>query len=179
MKLARLNGLKGFGYGLLLFVILGFGSAQAASKSKHYIVTIKSPQAFKTISQQVKQQNLLGKFQQGASNSQANFHPFLQSLSNQNTKVEKVFNNLEMMVVSSDEVSKLKALAATDEIAIEEDIFLPLPAPAQVLATRKAYDNSPYNSTGVLELPWGLRAVKAPGAWALWKQGARGKSSCY
>ncbi len=150
-------------------VLLGLGLALNASAAvtRRYLVQFKSANAFYGVAQTFAMNN-----SRLSMNLQDGVQPT--RLFNTSVEVTAALSNLQMMVVQSNDRLLIESLKTHPDVAsIEQEVFHPAPQP---LAT-----GSPGPTTAVrpsdrapVAMPWGIAAVKAPGAWAVTKgAGAR------
>lgn len=136
------------------------GGLTAAAAPKRYLVKLKSAEAFHSMSQ--------------------NFAPL-------NASVTTTFNNVEMMVVESDDALAIQALKNHPGVAlVEAEFFHPAPEPIatrsagdmQLMKRKKKPKDPPVSpeppKVSSSNMPWGITAVKAPEAWKVTRgNGAR------
>ncbi|MAV92139.1 MAG: serine protease [Bdellovibrionaceae bacterium] len=128
-------------------------SATASAATKRYIVTFKNPGTFHEVASSFK----------GGLNLFSQNEAMAVSRAVQNVEV---LDRVEMLVVEADSQG-LAQLENLSEIAnIEEEQFFPAPSPigtfSHVPTSLKAFPTN-------VERPWGIDAVKAPGAWQITK----------
>lgn len=144
-------------------------SAHAAPK--RYIVQFKSAAAFYAMSQN------FATFNNPSNGVQANqVHLFSNS-----TAVTQTLPNLQLLVVESEDALAIQSLKSNPAIAlVEEEFFHPGPepiatrSPADASGDMNAYRRGSNPTTGGMDMPWGISAVKAPQAWTVTRgRGAR------
>ena len=122
---------------LLSFLSLAFAFS-AHAEAKRYLVQFKSS----------------GKFQ--AQRLVLNTH----------AKVTDNLNNINMMVVESDDALSMQMLKSNPDIAIvEEEIFHAPPRPIIARQRAKTHELPVAAVHDQMEMPWGIKAVNAPQAW--------------
>ncbi len=132
-----------------------------SAEAKRYIVTVKSPQTYMMMSAEAKGQNTFGAFSQA--NSKFHF------LNNGQNKITDAFDNLNMVVVDVNSQKDIAALKATADVDVEEEMIFAAPKPIVSLALRKL--EAPKSTKTVLDIPWGIKAVRAQEAAATSKSG--------
>ncbi|MCB0356183.1 MAG: S8 family serine peptidase [Bdellovibrionales bacterium] len=139
----------------ILLTILGLSivSFQSFAAAKKYIVTVNSPQMFKQIQAHQKGFNTFGTFD----HQNNGFH----FLSEGPQKLTKTLDNLEMLVVETENAKDIEVLKASGVVEVEEEVIFPEPKPLVTFSNTKGGINN-----GPLETPWGINAVKAPEAWS-------------
>ena len=145
----------------LFTLTLSFG---AQAESKRYMVRFKSPQTFESVSQKAKADIASGK--------KGSFG-FMGS----NAVVAQTFERTQVVVIESADANSVAALKAHPAVEmVEQEIFHPLPAPISTFDTetmkkRKkrlapvAPAQPEVKAAVKIEMPWGIKAVKAPEAW--------------
>lgn len=135
-------------------------AGQAQAESKRYLVHFKTPKTFHSVARVASAQRML------APGVMAPMRLF-----NSDAVVADSLNNVEMLVVQSDNDAAARSLGQHSAVAfVEEEIFHPAP---QIMAT---LSNEALNSIlpSKIDQPWGIGAVKAPAAWAVTRgEGAR------
>jgi len=144
-----------------LVVVLSFTFFSLASGADPYLVFFKDQNTFDQLATQVRFSR------SGALNSTL----FFRSLDN-HTAVADELKHLKAFVVDSDSFTDLEKISQNPSVAwVESEILRAPPKPIR----KNLFASS--NSNPVLGLeptqPWGIKAVKAPGAWS---QGARGQN---
>lgn len=145
--------------GILLVVLAAGGIANA--QAKRYLVSFKSPQAFQSAIQHMHAQAFS---EDGSAVSVGIFGG--------KVRVSKTLEQIQLMVVEADNAKAASALAQHPLIdLVEEEFFHPAPKPLATWGTQIAKGRE---KSAAVEVPWGIHAVKAPGAWAITKgQSAR------
>ncbi|MCB0391476.1 MAG: S8 family serine peptidase [Bdellovibrionales bacterium] len=137
----------------LILISLTFISFQALAEAKKYIVTVNSSQIFKQIQAHKKGFDTFGTF----NNSNSSFH----FLSEGPQKITKTLDNLEMLVMETENPQDIAALKASGLVEVEEEIIFPEPKPVAHFNGANSYGS--YG--GPIDTPWGINAVRAPQAW--------------
>lgn len=137
--------------GLVAGLMMVLGVQAHATESKRYLVKFKSDQTFQNVVKNVAQarrSNVAGGVK----------------LFSANAAVTESFNNLGMIVVETSDAQAIASLRKHPAIAVvEEEIFHPAPKPVATFG-RSVMNVRPMSRKS-LETPWGITAVKAPGAW--------------
>ena len=137
----------------LIIISLCLLSFQAFAGAKKYIVTVNSPQVFKQLQAHKKGFNTFGAF----NNQGHSFH----FLSDGPQKITQTLDNLEMLVMETDNPQDVETLKASGLVDVEEEIIIPEPKPVGDFSA-----NTTYGALGgPMDTPWGIKAVKAPEAW--------------
>lgn len=146
-------------------LIVGVSLAVSAqAEAKRYLVKFKSDQTYSTLSKQY------AAIKKGQLSPMA-ASPLVRALSN-DLNDAKALNNVKMMVVEGGNESAIANLRDNPAVAfVEEERFIPAPKPlGQVLDFHVVAGDR----VELVERPWGIDAVKAPGAWNTTKgNGAR------
>lgn len=145
--------------GALLGALAVTIGAAHAEGSKRYLIEFQSPATFRTMSERFS-------LSSRAPGVVAPMHLF----NHADTVVSETLNKIEMVVVESANVAAMEILKRHPAVAlVEEEVFHPAPEPLATFGSR------PVTVTALpLETPWGIGAVKAPGAWNVTRgQGAR------
>lgn len=125
-------------------------SLSAHADGKRYLVQFKSSQAFKAAVQSMKAQAFSA---DGAA----------VELMNTKARVNQALESIEMLVVESSDARAIESLKRHPAIAlVEEEIFHPAPKP---MATWGHPARGALLKKSKMARPWGIDAVKAPGAW--------------
>ena len=138
---------------ILLVISVYLNSVQVFAETKRYIVTINSPQIFKQLQAHQKGFNTFGTFTE-----QNNAFHFL---SQGTQKISKTFDQLNMLVLETENTVDIEALKTNEWVEVEEEVIFPEPKPLANLNNDSAYGSA----SGPIETPWGIKAVKAPEAW--------------
>ncbi|MCB9025044.1 MAG: S8 family serine peptidase [Bdellovibrionaceae bacterium] len=128
-------------------------SLQTLAEAKKYIVTINSPQVFKQLQAHKKGFDTFGTFTEQSST----FH----FLSQNPQKINVTFDNLEMLVLETNNPQDIETLKASGLVDVEEEVIFPEPKPF----VNTSANNTFGRLSGPLDTPWGIDAVKAPQAW--------------
>lgn len=163
-----------------------WGGVSAAAAPKRYLVKFKSANTFFALSQNVSAMSVLNR-------NSVQTNQF--KLFNMNASVTASLDHVKMLVVESDDALAVQSLKHHPAVAlVEEEFFHPAPTP---IATRSAGEmeilrgrkmpvpsepptvarppvkHEPIKHV-VMDMPWGISAVRAPQAWAITKgKGAR------
>ena len=148
-----------------------FGGLTAVAAPKRYLVKLKSADAFHALSQNL---SALHAFNRNSVQAQD------LRLFNTNATVTNSFNNVQMLVVESDDAMTVQALKNHPAVAlVEAEFFHPAPDP---IATRSESEMqilkkkrkkpvtpapAPEGPAASSNMPWGITAVKAPEAWKI------------
>ncbi len=134
-------------------------SLSAQAETKRYMVTFKSPQTFTAVSEKAKVD--VSKGQKGS-------FGFMGS----NAVVAQTFGRTQIVVIESSDANSIASLQSHPSIAsIEEEVFHPLPPPISTfdaeMLKKKKKPTPPKEEVvaSKVEMPWGIKAVKAPEAW--------------
>lgn len=140
-----------------LFTFMVSLSAQA--ETKRYMVTFKSPQTFAAVSQKAKAD---------VSKGQKSSFGFMGS----DAVIAQTFDHTQIVVIESSDANSIASLQSHPSIAfVEQEVFHPLPPPvatfgAELLKKKKPTPPSEKEVISAkVEMPWGIKAVKAPEAW--------------
>ncbi|MCB0363573.1 MAG: S8 family serine peptidase, partial [Bdellovibrionales bacterium] len=126
----------------LSLIFIGTGVSWAA---KRYLVTIESPLTYQVFKQASQKKN--GK------------SPALQMLAHSGARVEKMLDQVQMVVVNADSNKAVEDLKGQYGIAdVEEEFFIPVP---QSLPSIRSFALAAEK----VSIPWGIEAVRAPEAW--------------
>lgn len=135
----------------LLSVLAAFSMGAQAER---YLVQFKSAQTFKNVVQNMK-------------SADASANTSSMKLLGNNATVGQAFENLDMLVIDSNDAAAIASLKKHPAIAlVEKEIFHPAPKP---MATWGNQIQSSRISNARMETPWGITAVKAAGAWTTTK----------
>ncbi len=145
---------------LLLIILGGCLLSLQSFGAKKYIVTVHSPQIYKQIQAQAKGLHTFGSF----SNSKSDFN----FLSQNPQAISETLDNLDIFILETDNEKAVEALKSSRTVSIEEDIIFPEPKP---VAKFDSLQSSYGALSGPIETPWGIKAVKAPEAWATSREG--------
>lgn len=151
----------------VLGMILAALSFTAHADSKRYLVKFKNNQTFQSVTQSMKQAQFSSPNAMFTTNTGGPVR-----LLNTNASVAASLDQIHMLVIESNDEAAVKSLKQHPAIAlVEEEIIHPAPKP---LATRGAVAVLGKKKTGKMAMPWGIKAVNAPDAWATTKgAGAR------
>ncbi len=144
-----------------LGMILAALSLTAHADGKRYLVKFKTPQAFQSVMQSMKSSSFSAPNMMMVDSAGGAF-----KLMNTNASVTTALDNLDMLVVESTDAAAIASLRNHPAIAlVEEEIIHPAPQP---MATWGAHIMNAKKSPK-FEMPWGIKAVKAPQAWDVTK----------
>lgn len=166
MKTFKFKGL------LILLAVL----AARAGNAERYIATVTSRPVF----EQIHTQFLLSEHQQLSNYViQAGRDEIVRPFLGLNIRVEDSLDHLQSLVLETQDPEEMTKLEATGWVTeVEKEIFHPSPMPLLSYRPWKIGDvaiTAPQGSRILTEtpsMPWGIRAVKAPEAWALNGKGA-------
>lgn len=135
-------------------------SLSAHADTKRYMVTFKSPQTYTAVSAKAKADVAQG---------QKSSFGFMGS----NAVVAQTFDNTQIVVVETADANSIASLQSHPSVAsVEAEIFHPLPPPVgtyslEMLKKKKPTPPSDKEEvvTAKIDMPWGIKAVKAPEAW--------------
>lgn len=135
-------------------------SLSAHADTKRYMVTFKSPQTYTAVSAKAKADVAQG---------QKSSFGFMGS----NAVVAQTFDNTQIVVVETADANSIASLQSHPSVAsVEAEIFHPLPPPvgtysAEMLKKKKPTPPSDKEEVVAtkIDMPWGIKAVKAPEAW--------------
>lgn len=143
------------------------------AEAKRYLVVLKSEQTYRQVQSQFqKSQRQRNEFSLSGVNltlGETSVKPF----EGVNAKVEQSLTHLKTLVVDAKSAKDIKKMAKDPSVLlIEEETFIPAPKPIGGMHLYPAWDyslnasmlSSP-SDLGV-NTPWGIKAVKAPEAWA-------------
>lgn len=147
-----------------LFIAAAVALAAAPAQAKRYFVTYKSVQGYKMMDNYMKLESAS--------------KPFV---------VSRSLKNIHAMIIDAPNVSVVDQLKSHPEVAsVVEEYFIPAPKPVNGYHLSSAVSTSttlnPTNTSANPDsfiqtkgTPWGIIAVKAPGAWGLSDAGANAR----
>jgi serine protease len=147
----------------LTAALISLGLSSGAFAGQRYLVVLKNNQSFKAAHKTFVSQ---GKY---------NFKSFslrtdVGSLGTVNATVENSLENLNTLVVNAEDSEVAKIAQMADVAIVEKEVFHPLPRPFRGgVKISGVTDFSPANVP--VGTPWGIKAVKAPEAWAASNKG--------
>lgn len=160
-----MRGIKSQPKGWLILIALAtllMTSTTFAAK-KRYVVTLKDTNVYQQLSSTLKKQveTPFGRFALNKNRQQV-------KLLNTEANIQKALDAVEMIVIEADEATAGQLLNNPQVASVEEEIFIPAPAPM----AKRPVGGSPSLLVENIKLPWGIGAVKAQAAWSLSGAGA-------
>ena len=129
-------------------------AVSAHAESKRYLVQFKSPKTFQSVAQTVTHNTA------SAPGVMAPMRLF-----NSDAVVAQTLNNIEMLVIESEDGRAVESLRHHPAVGlVEEEVFFPAPRPMATWGTQAVANTIPQ---GEQNRPWGIDAVRAPQAWSV------------
>lgn len=133
-------------------------SLAANAESKRYLVKFKSAETFATVTHSI--------------SSHSQMAPGVMApmrLMNSNAVVAQTLDNVQLLVIESDDAKAVQSLRSHPAIQIvEEEIFHPAPKPIATWGGGKVPSSVGVRAIGAfVPRPWGIDAVRAPQAWSV------------